>query len=115
MHVTSKRSHEGYLLIDHTNSPGIDGDIIQGISPDLPTNIGRARFECPTYTCSHCCRIVVLHPLRQRERGYCNKCDHYVCDDCNAIRLATGVCRTYREIVDEWAEDDAKQQLIKEI
>src|SRR5690242_8179411 len=101
MHVTSKRSHEGYLMIDHSNSPGISAREINLIDTDLPVNIGRVMFEAPTYTCSHCNRVVVLNPLRTRERGYCAKCDHYVCDLCNATRIATGVCKTVKQVIDE--------------
>ena len=110
MHVTSKRSHEGYLLLDHSNSPGITPGEISAIDSDLPFGIGRVKFEAPTYTCSHCNRVVVLNPLRQRERGYCRKCDHYVCDTCNAVRVATGVCKTIREIIDEMAAEAEKNQ-----
>lgn len=37
--------------------------------------------ESATVTCSHCQRVVVLNPLRTRERHYCRKCDHYICDN----------------------------------
>src|SRR5690349_11557141 len=37
--------------------------------------------EFATETCCHCNRIVILNPLRQRERGYCRKCDAYICDN----------------------------------
>lgn len=78
----SKRSLEGYLLIDHRANHG-------GV------------VETATLTCSHCQRQVILNPDRSRERGYCPKCDHYVCDACEAIRVATGECRTFKQIMDE--------------
>lgn len=64
--MRTKRSHEGYLLIDHR-----------------ATHEGT--FESATITCAHCHRIVVLNPQRTRERGYCSRCDHYICDspECN--------------------------------
>ncbi len=74
----SKRSQEGYLLIDHTMSPGL---------PGLP-----AKFETATITCCHCNRIYVLNPERTRARGHCRKCDAYVCDapachlDCTPLK-----------------------------
>jgi len=105
-----KRSNEGYFLLDHSNSPGLEPSVIKSIDTDLPTNIGRTKFEAPTYTCSHCCRVVVINPLRQRERGYCSKCDHYVCDQCNAVRIATGVCKTWKEIGDEIINSELKAQ-----
>lgn len=57
----SKRSLEGYLLIDH-RCPG--GGV----------------FESATVTCCHCSTIVVLNPDRLRPRNHCRKCDAYVCD-----------------------------------
>lgn len=39
-------------------------------------------LEAATATCRHCCRVVVLNPARTRERGYCRRCNSYVCDSC---------------------------------
>ena len=43
-------------------------------------------FESPTFTCKHCNRVVIMNPDRSRPRGYCRKCDAYVCDNplCNS-------------------------------
>lgn len=62
----SKRSNEGYLLVDNRLSGG-------------------TLFESATITCKHCQQIVVLNPDRTRPRGYCRGCDHYICDkfECN--------------------------------
>lgn len=90
----SKRSLEGYLLIDHRAAEG-------GIDGAVPVRAG-ALFESATITCSHCQRQVVLNPGRTRERGYCPKCDHYVCDTCEAVRVTSGgVCKTFKQIMDE--------------
>lgn len=72
--MKSKRSHEGYLLIDHRSSPGT-AKVAEGTA-----------FESATITCCHCGSIYVLNPQRTRERGHCRKCDQYVCDRpaCNA-------------------------------
>jgi hypothetical protein len=53
---------------------------------DCPSVPGGIKMESPTITCAHCNTIVVLNPLRTRARGYCAKCDAYVCDNpaCNA-------------------------------
>ena len=61
--MRTKRNHEGELVNDNRANGG-------GLA------------ENATYTCSHCQRIVVINPLRTRERGYCRTCDHYVCDLC---------------------------------
>lgn len=77
--MKSKRSQEGYLLIDNSAA---------GVGP---------KFETPTITCSHCHCIVVLNPLRTRPRGHCRKCDHYVCDKpgCNIE------CNPFNKLLDE--------------
>ena len=77
--MSSLRRLEGYLLIDHSASPGTRG---------VPE--GKC-FESPTVTCSHCQTIVVLNALRTRSRGYCSKCDAYICDGCTAL----GECRPF--------------------
>lgn len=88
--VHSKRSHEGYLLIDHRNAPG--NDAAEAARAGVPFVPGGALFESATITCAHCHAVVVLNPLRTRERGYCRRCDHYVCDkpecsvDCTPLR-----------------------------
>ena len=71
--LRSQRSREGYLLIDHSASPG---------TASVPEG---ARLEASTMTCSHCNRVVLLNPMRTRDRGFCFKCNHYVCDspECN--------------------------------
>lgn len=81
----SLRSHEGYLLIDHRATLTGQG----------------ALFEAPTYTCSHCGTVVVINPARTRERPYCRKCDHRICDACEQVRVATGECRTLNQIIDD--------------
>ena len=86
--MTSLRSHEGYMLIDHSNSPGLSDALVtrQG----LPPGSGRIKFESATFTCSHCETVVILNPNRTRSRGYCPRCDHYVCDNCEVERVAAG-------------------------
>ena len=88
----TKRNHEGYLLIDHRDSPGAG-----------PVGKGQV-FEAPTFCCSHCCAVVIINPLRTRSREYCAKCNHYICDTCGAIKAATGECKTFRQIIEETQE-----------
>lgn len=98
----SKRSHEGYLMLDNRASPVPDAVVHNA---GLPAGAGRGFFEAPTYTCSHCQRVVVLNPLRNRERAYCTGCDHYICDGCGTVRAALGGrCRTFKQLVDEVQE-----------
>lgn len=102
MGLFSKRSHEGYLLVDHRAAPTCEG---------LPPGIRGPMFEAPTVTCSHCQRVVVLNPLRTRDRAYCPKCDHYVCDQCELVRVQSGgECKTFKQIMDETEAKVIKRQ-----
>lgn len=76
----SLRRHEGYLLIDNRNSPGVSEAFVRASGTDAVAVGEGAVFESATVTCSHCHRIVVLNPARTRPRHYCAQCDHYVCD-----------------------------------
>ena len=78
----SKRSLEGYMMVDHRASGG-------GLS------------ELAIATCSHCQRGIVRNPDRTRSRHYCPKCDHYICDQCNIVRVVTGECKPFRQRMDE--------------
>ncbi len=106
----SKRSHEGEILLDHRNSPGLSEQMIYtggGIprsDAKLPAGSGKGVFEAATFSCSHCPNIVVIHPLRNRSRGYCKKCDHYICDSCSAKMALDKVCKTYKQQLDELQE-----------
>ncbi len=101
--MSSKRSQEGSLLIDHRYSPGITPKMAR--FANLPVGSGNGVFETPTFTCSHCQRVVIMNPARTRSRGYCRKCDHYVCDGCEAKRVASGgVCYTYKQFMDDICE-----------
>jgi hypothetical protein len=98
----SLRRHEGYLLIDNRGAPDV---------PALPHPRKRffgvsGLFESATITCAHCHAVVVLNPQRTRERGYCRKCDHYVCDNpgCNVG------CTPMNKILDEAQEAAALQE-----
>jgi hypothetical protein len=100
--MKSKTSHEGYLLVDHRDSPGIPEPL--ATASGLPVGAGRGVFEAATYTCNHCCRVVVINPLRNRERAYCGQCDHYICDQCGAVKVITGACRSMQQIIEETQE-----------
>jgi hypothetical protein len=99
--MTSKRSQEGYLLLDNRNTPGVPDDLL----PGMPAGAGRGLFEAPTYTCSHCQTVVILNPLRNRDRPYCASCDHYICDRCKCIQVASGgTCKSFKQVIDEVQE-----------
>ena len=106
--MASLRRHEGYLLIDHRASPGVTASI-QRFGKAVPV-VGEGQvLEAATITCAHCHVQMIVNPARTRARGYCPKCDHYVCDGCEAARVASGgACRLLRKVLDQLQEQAAK-------
>lgn len=90
-----KSSHQGYICIDHSESPGFDGRTAElGARLSLQRFIGAGKkFESVTNCCSHCDRQVVRNPDRTRPRGHCSQCDLFVCDPCQADLYLTSECR----------------------
>lgn len=79
----------GYLLVDHTNSPGLPEDVARfsGYNPALCKE-GK-KFEADTLTCAHCRVCVVKSHTRdttRMPRAKCLKCNYvdppYICDVC---------------------------------
>jgi hypothetical protein len=103
---SSKRQDEGYLLVDHRESPGVPDGLAHAAG--LPPGANRGVFEAPTITCNHCCKVLVVNPLRRRDRAWCAKCDKYICDECGAIMALSGVCRSIPRVVEELQEAAAK-------
>jgi hypothetical protein len=103
----SKRDREGYFVIDNRQSPGM-ADEAQ-VAAGLPAGSGRGLFESATATCNHCQATVVLNPKRDRERGYCRKCDSYICDACEVLRARTFECKPFAKFADEYLEAAARQ------
>lgn len=111
--MKSKKSQEGYLLIDHRNSPGLPIGFgnIPGL-PNLPIQAqGGKIIELGIATCSHCNTEIILNPDRVRPRGHCVKCHHYICDKpgCNVE------CVPLKKIADEVMESNARNLNIGEI
>jgi hypothetical protein len=79
-----KRFEGGTIIVDHSASPGLPEDIARaaGYDPKL-TGEGKV-FEAATLTCAHCKSSVVKNHFRIRERAFCPKCVHYICDFCHA-------------------------------
>lgn len=101
--------NEGYLFVDHRASPGLPEDIARqaGFDPRLCRE-GRV-FEAKTLTCSHCQTPVMLNPERERARGHCPKCDHYICDLCTAkMREPDYVHMPFKKLVDLVKDVEAK-------
>ncbi len=98
----SKRSLEGEYLIDHRASPGLTDEQVGTF--DSPT-VGKGEvFESAIIMCSHCQASVVLNPDRSRSRGYCPKCDKYICDECEYLRSINFECREYARRLDSYQQ-----------
>lgn len=96
MLIITENHNLGLLQVDHRHA-----------SAPMP---GMAAFvEHPTFTCSHCERVVVMRPDRIRPRYTCRGCNHLLCDNCAAIREAGAKCRTFAQLIDEFLEAQEKQ------
>lgn len=109
--MASKRRHEGYLLIDNRFGPGVSEEFIRASGRDVPIVREGKQYECATVTCSHCHTVVILRPDRSRARGYCRRCDHYVCDNpaCNQE------CRPLHAVIEELREKAANPSHVSRI
>lgn len=91
----------GYLIIDHRDSPGVTladvAHIPNGAAMVVP---GGTFHESDILLCWHCRGRCYKNQDRVRPRGYCGKCDHYVCDRCETIRVKTGECVPWDKIID---------------
>lgn len=98
--MTSKKSHEGYLLIDNSAGPGVPDEMIPEKYSWL-RGTGRGKVELAVLTCAHCHDQLIKNPTRERPRNYCRKCDHYICDKayCNSG------CHKLNDLIDQFRED----------
>jgi len=95
--MTRLKKAEGYLMVDHRASPGIPTELAIKLGLD-PKLVGEGKLmEAATLTCGHCRSVVIVNPLRTRERAHCFKCNSYICDGCKAV----GKCRPFTQVVDD--------------
>lgn len=101
--MRSLASLEGEFTMDNRHNPGVPDEVVT--AQGLPVGAGRGLFEEACYTCSHCQSVVVKNRERTRPRGYCKKCNHVICDGCDAAYVASGhVCKPWAAVVDEHLE-----------
>jgi hypothetical protein len=104
--MKTKRSAEGYLLIDHSASPGLtEAEAHRG---GLPVYAGRGLYETSVVNCGHCQKGIIVHPLLMRDVPTCSKCDSYVCESCKLTAVVTGACIPFTRVVDETQERVAR-------
>ena len=104
--MSSKRAREGYLCVDHRWSPGLTDDV--AAAHDM-LGFNRALYESAVARCNHCEAQVVLNPKRTRERGYCRRCDSYLCDACELERTRTLVCVPFEKKVEQMLKAAVQQ------
>src|SRR6202142_218659 len=104
--MLTKRSLEGYMLMDNSQSPGVPDSVM--VRDGLPRGSGFIKFESATITCSHCETVVILNPDRSRPKGYCKGCDHYLCDNCEAKRFLGEPCYPWKARIEDLREEVAK-------
>lgn len=89
----------GYLVIDHSNSPGLTPADVAHVPGAIAVGAGEV-LERDVQNCSHCQRQVWLNPGRVRARAVCPKCYHFICDGCEAMRVATGQCVPFKAVLE---------------
>src|SRR4051812_38085149 len=89
--MKSLRSLEGYVMIDHRDSPGVSDAM--AVAVGLAPGAGRGFFESATVTCRHCQTVIMLRPDRSRERHFCRGCSRYMCDRCASQYALDFTCR----------------------
>lgn len=83
---TSIGRSEGWLMIDHSNSPGIPEDLARKwAAQGTIVKPGSSVLEAGSYTCVHCQVIVVKNKHRTRPREICRKCMAVVCDRASCV------------------------------
>lgn len=118
--MRSLASLEGEYTIDNRCNAGLPEAIV--VAQGLPVTAARGLYEEACYTCSHCEATVVKDRERTRPRGYCKKCDHIICDSCDANYAASGhVCMPFKAFAEEfrnnltlgWSAPVAEQMAIQ--
>lgn len=112
--MKSKRSNEGYMIIDHRNSPGVTQEMFPNLPKEEIVGPGQV-LEAGMICCRHCQRVLMVNPLRTRQRGYCPKCDHYICDLCESVKVQTGECHDIQKVYDNLQEDSARNLNLTEL
>lgn len=102
VNLMSKQIHEGYLMIDHRASPGFTPEEASRVGYG-PAFAGEGKlFEAKTNHCSHCGTVVIMNPLRTRDRHLCVYCNKYICDNCGIqMKMPDYVHTTYKQQLDE--------------
>lgn len=85
-------------MVDHRASPGLTPSEARGLGYH-PDQVSEGKLlELKTNHCSHCGTVVIMNPLRTRERHLCFYCNKYICDNCGIqSKLPDYVHKTYKQ------------------
>ena len=103
--MLSKKSREGYLLIDNRHAPGVSAEQAAASGKQVIGAGALGVFESATITCSHCHSVFPVN--FHRAASYCRKCDHYICDACNGKD-----CKPLNQVLDEMQNLAVKRLVI---
>lgn len=108
----SKRELEGYLEIDHRESPGITLELAAKIGRGtIPVAAGK-KFQAATMHCPYCERMIIRNPSRERARNFDPKTDRYMCDDCALVRQMGGELISMKQKIQELQEATDKGKVL---
>ena len=112
--MASLRSHEGVLLVDHRASPGLPDGVV--VPQGMPPGSGHGVFECATFTCSHCEKVVAIMDRKKADAicGFCSGCNHRLCTACTTKRAKDGVCLPLKALAEQLMNVAAKQTATSE-
>ena len=111
--MPSKKNPDGYLEINNNGAPPPTRDF--GTKDTIGGGV--QHLETSFFMCSHCQAQVVVNPepFRKREPSYCPKCDHYICQRCELIRVASGgACKPFKKVIDELLTKAARAPLFNQ-
>lgn len=109
----TRKDGESYLLIDHTESPGLTNEECQRARVPFYAHgdFGKGqKTEWGVKSCSHCQRQIVLRPERVRSRHVCPKCDKYICDNCHVNFVLTHECVPFTKRMENYLRKVANAQ-----
>lgn len=106
-------SSPGYLIIDHSASPGLTAE--ENAKAGRPPEAATGTYEADVTTCGHCPMVLLLTPFRKEDPAWCSYCDRYICKSCNVVYRTDGQCRNLNTLLDKMHEDALKALNVKEI
>jgi hypothetical protein len=89
-------------MVDHRASPGLSQEDALKLGYH-PSQVAEGKlFESKTNHCSHCGTIVIMNPMRTRDRCLCQSCNKYICDNCGIqMKMPNYVHKTYTQQLEE--------------